>query len=65
MASKPKTGGAKKKARPPPKKKDEKQFERFVETARTLGVDESGGTFEKAFEHISRKTSLSSKKRGR
>lgn len=28
------------------------QFERFVETARKLGVDESGEAFERAFEKI-------------
>ena len=31
---------------------DKKQFERFKETARTLGVDESGETFERAFDKI-------------
>jgi hypothetical protein len=30
------------------------QFERFVETARKLGVDESGEAFDRAFEKIAR-----------
>lgn len=52
MAQKPKTRGAKKKAAPKKKAPDEKQFERFVETARKLGVDETGKSFEKAFDQI-------------
>lgn len=54
MAQKPKAGSAPKKAKPgsTPKAKDEKQFERFIETARELGVDESGADFEKSFKNI-------------
>jgi hypothetical protein len=55
MAPKPKTGGAKNKAKPRPKEKDEKQFERFIEAARTLGVDETGAVFEKTFKKIAQK----------
>ena len=52
MAQKPKTRSAKKKAVPKKKVPDEKQFERFVETARELGVDETGKAFEEAFAKI-------------
>ena len=47
MAQKPKTRSAKKKAVPKKKVPDEKQFERFVRTARELGVDETGEQFER------------------
>jgi len=42
--------GEKQKAKP--KKTDKRQFERFKETARAIGVDESGKTFEDAFRKI-------------
>ncbi|EAQ34694.1 hypothetical protein NB311A_02621 [Nitrobacter sp. Nb-311A] len=54
MAQKPKARGAKKKAVPKKKAPDEKQFERFIETARKLGVDEGGNKFEKVFESVIR-----------
>lgn len=41
--------GAPKKAKPKPKLTDKAQSERFVETARELGVDESGKRFEENF----------------
>jgi hypothetical protein len=51
MASKPKTRRPKK---PPPKKMTQaEQSERFVKTARELGVDERGKEFERAFAKIS------------
>lgn len=37
-----------------PKLSDKEQSERFIETARKLGVDESGKTFEEAFSNIIR-----------
>lgn len=41
------------KPKPKPKKKPDKdQAERFKETARQLGVDETGETFERAFNKI-------------
>jgi hypothetical protein len=46
-----KTGTPKKK-KAKPKLTDKKQSERFIETARELGADESGKHFEKAFEKI-------------
>jgi hypothetical protein len=51
--------GAPKKAKPKPKLTDKEQSERFKETARELGVDESGEEFERSFEKIvvSNKTS--------
>lgn len=49
MDKKPKASSAKKKAAPKKKAPDEKQFERFVKTARELGVDESGKQFEQTF----------------
>jgi hypothetical protein len=44
--------GAPKKAKPKPKLTDKEQSERFKETARKLGVDESGKAFERAIEKI-------------
>lgn len=52
MDKKPKASRAKKKAAPKKKTPDEKQFERFVKTARELGVDESGKRFERTFDAI-------------
>lgn len=49
MATKPKAGAAKKKAvKPKDKEVSKAQGERFIETARELGVDESGALFEAA-----------------
>ena len=50
----PKAGEPKKK-KAKPKLSDKEQSERFKETARELGVDETGEEFEKAFEAITRK----------
>lgn len=44
--------GAPKKAKPKPKLSDKEQSERFKETARELGVDESGEDFERAASKI-------------
>jgi|GEM_PF-2404238 hypothetical protein len=44
--------GAPKKAKPKPKLTDKEQSERFRQTARELGVDESGKKFEIAFDTI-------------
>jgi len=38
----------KKKAKPKPKMTDKEQSERFKETARKLGIDESGESFDNA-----------------
>lgn len=38
--------------KPKPKPTDKVQFERFVETARRLGVEEVGQEFDEAFERI-------------
>jgi hypothetical protein len=46
--------GAPKKAKPKPKLTDKEQSERFKQTARQLGVDESGEHFEKAFRKITK-----------
>lgn len=54
MAQKSKARSAKKKAAPKKKAQDEKQFERFIETARSVQVDDSGRNFEKAFEILIR-----------
>jgi hypothetical protein len=53
MEKKPKARGSPRKA-PKPKAaaKDQAQFERFVEAARSLGVDESGKEFEREFAKI-------------
>lgn len=60
MVTKPKAGSAKKKAVSPADKKVPKtQSERFIETARELGVDESGKKFEGAFKAITKKRALS------
>lgn len=50
MAQKPKTRSAKKKAVPKKKAPDEKQFERFIETARALEVDSA--SFDRAIKKI-------------
>ena len=47
-----KKAGVPKKAKPKPKLTDKEQSERFKETARELGVDESGERFEKAFKEL-------------
>jgi hypothetical protein len=48
-----KAGAPKKeKAKPKPKLTDKEQSERFIETARELGVDESGEKFKHALERI-------------
>jgi hypothetical protein len=44
--------GAPKKAKPKPKLTDKEQSERFKETARELGVDESGASFVGAIKRI-------------
>jgi hypothetical protein len=44
--------GTKPKAKPKPKLTDKEQSERFRETARELGVDESGKRFEGTFKKI-------------
>jgi hypothetical protein len=40
------------KPKPKPKFTDKAQSERFIETARQLGIEETGETFEKAFTKI-------------
>ena len=53
MATKPKAGGAKKrpaKAALPAKEKS--QRERFIESARAVGVDETGKNFERAIDRL-------------
>jgi hypothetical protein len=52
--------GAPKKAKPKPKLTDKEQSERFKETARQIGADESGKRFEKTFESIVRRPKPSS-----
>lgn len=55
MATKPKAGSAKKKAASASNKEVQKtQRERFIETARELGVDEGGRVFEKTFKKVVR-----------
>jgi hypothetical protein len=43
---------AKETAKPKREKSDLSQFERFVQTARAVEADETGDTFEKAFEKL-------------
>ncbi|MGY3034115.1 hypothetical protein ACVIIV_003285 [Bradyrhizobium sp. USDA 4354] len=43
-----------KKAKPKPKLSDKEQSERFMQTARELGVDESGEAFETTFRKIAK-----------
>jgi hypothetical protein len=47
-----KAAGPPKKQKPKPKLTDKEQSERFKETARELGVDESGQQFEEVFKQI-------------
>ena len=49
--------GTPKKKPAKPKLSDKEQSERFKETARMLGVDESGESFEKTFQKIVRRNS--------
>lgn len=44
--------GASKPKQPKPEKDVRPQAERFIDTARQLGVDETGERFEKAFEKL-------------
>lgn len=44
--------GTPKKKKAKPKLTDKEQSERFKQTARELGVDESGESFEKAFRKV-------------
>jgi hypothetical protein len=46
--------GTPKKAKPKPKLTDKEQSERFKETARKLGADESGKSFENALRGVIR-----------
>lgn len=49
-----------KRQKPKPKLTDKEQSERFIETARELGVDESGKKFERALDiTLSNKTKVS------
>ena len=53
MGRKPKVGGAKGKAKAArTKTTDPKQFKRFLEAAREVGVDETGEGLERAFARI-------------
>jgi hypothetical protein len=52
-----KAGERPKKKRAKPKLTDKEQSERFIKTARKLGVDESGEEFERAVETIFSKKS--------
>jgi hypothetical protein len=45
-------GKAGEKQKRKPKEKDKRQYERFVEAARKLDVDEDPKTFERAFEKV-------------
>ena len=47
--------GAPKKKKAKPKLSDKEQSERFKQTARELGADESGKRFEEAFDAITQK----------
>ena len=44
--------GTPKRKKAKPKLTDKEQSERFIETARALGVDETGAPFEKTFKEI-------------
>jgi hypothetical protein len=52
MAEKQPAPGPRPKPKPPKKMTKAEQSERFKETARKLGADESGETFERTFEKI-------------
>lgn len=43
---------AKRKSKPPPALEDARQFQRFVETAKKLGVDEGVEAFERAMKAV-------------
>jgi hypothetical protein len=52
MAAKPKAGKRQKETKAKAPKKEKSQRERFIETAREIGVDESGAEFESAIKRI-------------
>ena len=52
MVEKPKRKSTK--PRPPPKMTKAEQLDRFIKTARELGVDETGAEFERLFAKVSR-----------
>ena len=52
MGQKPKAGGAKKPPAKKPKMTQKEQSERFIETARGIGVDETGMEFERLLARI-------------
>jgi hypothetical protein len=49
-----KKAGAPKKTKPKPKLTDKEQSERFKQTAREIGVDESGKRFEAVFTKLAK-----------
>lgn len=59
MDQKPKAGSPKKKAAKA-KAKEKTQRERFIETARAIGVDETGKEFERAFGKVAKISKKSS-----
>jgi len=56
MTTKPKTPKTAARKSPPRHKADPKQFRRFVETARKIGVDESPEALDRAFDMIAPKS---------
>jgi hypothetical protein len=50
--------GTPKKAKPKPKLTDKDQSERFIETAREIGVDESGKEFDRAIGRLINQKSI-------
>jgi hypothetical protein len=55
MAKKPKAGGPKRKTKKAVE--DKEQSERFIKTARELGVDETGKSFETVFGYVVKRSS--------
>jgi hypothetical protein len=51
-------GKAGEKQKRKPKIKDKKQSERFKETAREIGADQSGGAFDRILQEMSRQSSV-------
>jgi len=45
---------AKPRQKPKPKSTDKAQSERFIEAARTLGIEQTGAIFERAFQAVAR-----------
>lgn len=61
MGKKPKARGSPRKAETQKVAEEKAQFKRFIETARSLGVDENEETLESAFKRVAASRQLKSR----